>query len=377
MAEKNAIRTHINASIDASPAGATIRIATYSFDYVDTTDKLIAAHGRGVKVQVLVDNHFTSTQLTRLVTTFGKDMTQSSFVRRCEQGCMSSKPSVMHAKIYLFSSAGSARLVSMVGSANLTSSSSASSWNNINTVVGNSTVYASLGKYFTDMLRDVDDPTYYRTTTSGTHMLYYYPRAAVTGTQTITILDVLNRVTCTGASTGYGTGGRTIIRIAMFQWAASRIDVAEKVIALREKGCVVQVITNGPLAGPGVLGELLQKSAKYGVMPVYDALYDKDSNGIADLYVHHKVITVNGNWNGNSRTKLVYTGSQNFTVNSTRQNNELIYRLSDLASYNAYTQNIIDVRTNHSRRLYTAPTQTLSAAAMDELVSDDLSEGER
>ncbi|HEX8508740.1 MAG TPA: phospholipase D-like domain-containing protein, partial [Propionibacteriaceae bacterium] len=343
VAEVNAIRSHINASIDATPTGATIRIATYSFGFDDTTDKLIAAQKRGVKVRVLIDNHVTTSQTARLTVALGEDRTKSNFVRRCQQGCMSSKPSVMHAKIYLFSAAGSSRLVSMVSSANLTSSSSAS-WNNINTLVGNSTVYDSLARYFDDMLKDVDNPTYYRKTTSGTHELYYYPRAAVSGTNTITILDALNRVKCSGAKTGYGYRGRTIIRIAMFQWAASRIDLAEKVLQLREQGCIVEVITNGPLAGSGVIKTLLKKSAKYGVMPVYDALFDKDKNGVADLYVHHKVVTINGNWNGNPSSTLVYAGSQNFTVNSTRQNNEMIHRLSDRATYDAYARNIGSIR---------------------------------
>lgn len=374
VAEQYSIKTHINRSIAATLTGATIRISTYTFGFDDTVNELIAAKARGVNVQVLIDSHTTTSQTTRLTNSLGTDRSKGSFVRRCSQGCMSSNPSVMHAKMYLFSMAGSSNLVSMVSSANLSSSSAANSWNNINTVVGNPTLYNSLAKYFDDMLRDVDDLDYFRTTTSGIHKLYFYPRAAVTGVNTVTMLDVLNHVKCTGSSSGFGYQGRTIIRVAMFQWAGSRLDLANKVRQLRDQGCVVQVITNVPLAGPGIMQALLQQSSRYGIMPVYDALYDNDKNGVADLYVHHKVLTINGNWYGNTRSKLVYTGSQNFTDNSTRNNNEIIYRIADVASYSSYAANIINLRTNHAKRIYTVPAQKLTAADTTQLVSDEVVE---
>ena len=371
LAAKYAMKNHINASIAATPPGATIRIATYSFAFDDTVDRLIAARDRGVKVQVLIDNHLTTSQTSRLTASLGSDVTKGSFVRRCRQGCMSSNPSVMHAKIYLFSTAGLSRLVSMVSSANLSSSSQSLSWNNLSTVVNNATIYTSLAKYFDDMVPDKDNLNYYRTTTSGMHKLHYYPRAAVAGVNTVTQLDALGRVSCTGASTGYGYRGRTVIRVAMFVWAGSRLDIAEKLWQLRERGCVVQIITNVPLAGPGIMKALLKRSSRYGVMPVYDALHDKDKNGVAYLFVHHKALTINGTWSGNTRSKLVYTGSQNFTVNSTRNNNEIVHRLADTVSYNAYATNIKNIRSNHSRRIYTVPAQTLSASSIDKLVDVD------
>ena len=44
---------------------------------------------------------------------------------------MSSKESMMHAKLYMFSTAGSTKLVSMIGSSNIASSATTGSWNNI------------------------------------------------------------------------------------------------------------------------------------------------------------------------------------------------------------------------------------------------------
>ena len=74
-------------------------------------------------------------------------------------------------------------------------------------------------------------------------------------------------------------------------------------------------------------------------------------NGKAELYVHHKVMTINGHWFGRSNTKVVYTGSQNYTNPGTRLNDELVLRIRDGATLNAYDRNLNLIRDRHAKRL--------------------------
>lgn len=369
MSERYVIATHINKSIDATPAGGTIRIATYSFTFNNTVDKLIAARARGASVRVLIDNRKTSPETARLARALGSDTRRGSFVKRCRYSCMSREPSLMHAKLYTFSQAGSSRLVSMMGSANLAFSSAPSSWNNLHTLVGDATVYNSLNRYFDDMLRDVHNPNYYRSTSSGAHRVFFLPKADTGGVDNTAIMGALNQVSCTGAAAGYGNQGRTVIRVGMYHWSASQADIAEKLNQLRGRGCDVQVVTNVPIAATSVMKALLRRSSRYGVMPVYDALTDKDRDGTPERYVHHKAVIINGKLANNPRAKVVYSGSQNFTANSVHRNNEILFRVSRAATCDAYLANLATIRDRHTRRVSSASDHRMSETIVRKLIA--------
>ena len=68
----------------------------------------------------------------------------------------------------------------------------------------------------------------------------------------------------------------------------------------------------------------LLRNTRYGKVKIYDAWYDGNNNGVAGLYIHHKVLAINGRWFGSKGTKVVYTGSQNYTEEGNRVNDELI-----------------------------------------------------
>lgn len=137
-----AIITQINAGIDAALPGSTIRMAQYLFDLDSTANKLVAAFRRGVDVQVLVDDGTKTPQISLLRAALGSDKLRPSYVATCRHSCMSDGASVMHAKFYLFSQAGSAKLVSMVSSANPYTGNTFKSWNDIHTIVGDRKIYA-------------------------------------------------------------------------------------------------------------------------------------------------------------------------------------------------------------------------------------------
>jgi phosphatidylserine/phosphatidylglycerophosphate/cardiolipin synthase-like enzyme len=354
-AQKLAIITQLDRTIDAAPKYSTIKMAQYLFDIDSTANKLVAAHRRGVNVQVLIDdgNQTKQSKLVRQV--LGTNKKALSFVTTCLHGCMSSTSSVMHSKLYLFSQAGSSKLVSMVASANPYTGNTFKSWNNIHTIVGDATIYNSLNQYFVDLIRDKDNLNYYRTTQSGKFKLYYFPRKAVKGRTTVVSLDVMNHVTCSDPGKGYGKDGKTEIKIAMWGWSAARMDLAKKVWELHNRGCKVTVILNSGRTNPKVIATLVKRSKNRGVMPVYDVWKDKNNNGIGEFYMHHKMYQINGKWFGHSSTKVVYTGSQNFTGPAQLANDDMILRILDNPTYDAYSHEMTDIKNKYGKKLTRAP----------------------
>ena len=222
----------------------------------------------------------------------------------------------MHSKFYLFSKSGTAKYVSMVGSANPYQGNIYNSWNDAHTIVGNTAIYNALVKYFNNLLKDKTNLNYYRTASSGKYKLYFFPRK-----RGVTILEVLKGVRCTGVKKGYGSGGRTVIRIGQWGWTAPRADIARQLSQLQGRGCKVEVIINKARTSKKVFAPLL-RNTKYGKIKIYDGWYDGNDNGVAGLYIHHKVLAINGRWFGSKGTKVVYTGSQNYTEEGNRVNDE-------------------------------------------------------
>jgi len=371
-AQELKIITELDRTIDATPRGATIKMAQYLFDIDSTANKLVAAHRRGVNVQILIDRGNNTKQSDKVKKAIGTNKKAKSFVTTCRKSCMSSTSSVMHSKLYLFSQAGRSRLVSIVASANPYTGNTFKSWNNSHTIVGDKRIYDSLNRYFVDLTRDKDNLNYYRTTASGKYKLYYFPRKAVKNKVTVVPLDVMNHVTCSDPGKGYGKDGKTEIKVAMWGWSAARLDVARQLWALHNRGCKVTVILNSGRTNPKVISTLVKRSSKRGVMPVYDVWQDKNKNGIGEFYMHHKMYQINGKWFGHSKTKVVYTGSQNFTGPGQLANDDIILRIKDNATYNAYSGEMTSIKNRYGKKLTRAPrVASLSSSSSEPSIYDE------
>ena len=97
-----------------TPAGERIRIVGNSFSFVPLAEDLVAAHERGVDVQVLVDRQASGEwQAPALLReALGDDPRADSFVQLAAGG--------VHQKVWSFTRTGSSRDVVLVGSMNLT-----------------------------------------------------------------------------------------------------------------------------------------------------------------------------------------------------------------------------------------------------------------
>jgi phosphatidylserine/phosphatidylglycerophosphate/cardiolipin synthase-like enzyme len=328
-------------AVERAPRGSTISMAMYLFNQQSIAWRLYAAHRRGVNVQIIIDDGENSPQIRYLKSRLGTNKRARSFVFACRRSCMSNiAGSVVHSKFFAFSKTGGRNWVTMISSANPHTVNVEDSWNNLHTIVNRRPIYNAVRNYFVHMKADINRSNYYRAMSSGKYSLYFFPRAARAGVNTSNILDALNRVSCRGPiSRGYGSGGRTVIRVAMWGWTTARMDVAKKLWSLHNAGCKVDATINHGRISRGILSQLLKKSARYGQIRLFDAWRDKNRNDYAELYVHHKAFIINGRWNGRPNAKVVYTGSQNLTSTGIRVNDDMILRVMDAGTYNAYSSN--------------------------------------
>jgi len=98
-------------------------------------------------------------------------------------------------------------------------------------------------------------------------------------------------------------------------------------------------------------------------MPVYDSWVDKNHNNLAELYMHHKLLAINGRWFGHPDTKVSYTGSQNYSGPATVSNNDIVLRVKDNATYNAYNANLNYIRAHYTKKVTRVPVLSTKASA--------------
>lgn len=335
-ANQYTITNNLINNVNNAPKGSVIRMAFYSLSIADVVDALTKAHGRGVNVQILMDAHGApSTQWNRLADALGTDPQASSFALLCTKGCIQGHDTgSLHAKFYMFSTAGNGHWVTTVSSANPTNGQALQAWNNAYTTVGDTTVYRTHYEFFKAMLASAvgDRLEYYaREVLSAPYRTYTFPKES-SSYVTDTMWQILNKVSCSGAASGYGTAGHhTRIRVDMFEWTAYRLAVAQKLATLRKSGCSIGVIYTSGAVDPKVTATLTDAG-----ISVADSSKDGNGDGIADHYTHGKTLIIDGKYNGNPKARRVFTGSPNLTSNSLRHNDESMVEIASSSVYNTY-----------------------------------------
>lgn len=326
--DQRRIFTHVNRTIDATPAGATIKIAVFSFSEKATADKLLAAKKRGVNVQLVFDDHTIYSQEARLRQALGRNPDARSFVVYCHLSCRGTGGN-MHDKIFTFSKAGSAENVTMVGSNNMTSYNATRQWSDVYTVANDPAMYFTYSGVFDQLKRDrAITRSYYQSDINGYQSQFYpYPNATQA---TDPVNQALSKVVCTGAADGTGVAGKTLVRISQHAWNGTRgTYLARKVVDLKSQGCVVQVIY-----GVGMGTTVRTMLARAGV-----GLSAGHHKGIR---THQKTLLVSGSFDGNPGADVVFTGSHNWSDGALKRD-ETILRIDNPAAYAQYKANFEDI----------------------------------
>ena len=328
-AEQRRIFTHVNNTIDATPAGATIRIAVFSFSEKATADALLRAKARGVNVQMVFDDHEIYAQETRLRTAFGKDPKASSFVVYCHLSCRGVSGGNMHDKIFLFSKAGKAENVTMVGSNNMTSYNATKQWSDVYTIANDPAMFFTYAGVFDQLKWDKAMSTTYYRSDINTYQAQFYPYAGAT--QFVDpVYQALTKIGCTGATGGTGVKGKTLVRVSQHAWNGTRgTYLARQVAALAQQGCIVEVIY-GVGTGKTVRSILTAAGVKGNTVRHKGVL------------THQKVLTVNGVYDGDTSAQVVFTGSHNWSDGALKRD-ETILRIDSPAAYAQYKANFADI----------------------------------
>jgi hypothetical protein len=343
--ERHVIRRHVDKTIASTRAGETIRVAQYAINFESTTRKLIKADERGVDVQVIVDDRHNYTEHRKLRRALGTDREASSFFYVCDSGCRAKRGGAQHSKFLTFTKAGGASNIVMVSSANLTGPGADWGWNDHYTFADKPKLHRSYVELFEEMKLDQRIPDPYRAVKAAGAVSHMVPQpgAALTDDP---IRQALDSVSCKGATGGTGVNGRTLIEVSMFGWTGDRgFTLAEKLRKLDNRGCEVRVIVGKPAQKP--LREL-RRPGRNGGVEVHDSRYDRNGDGRPDKYVHTKYMLISGNVAGDSSSRLVYTGSQNWFDRSQTHDDEIVVSFGRRGVYNAYHRHFRNIWNNHS-----------------------------
>jgi len=327
------IMRHVSTLIEQSGPGALIRIAIFVVSGQTGNAfarDLLAAYERGVNVQMVVDGWQADDRAVQmLIEQLGCDRSRRSWLHACTRlspegttsACIGSKG--MHNKFFLFSETGGARRVVVQSSANFTDLSAATHWNNALTIVGNDDLYQSYASYFDDLSAERRNDDYYKVVetamATGSVLVHFFPRAGG-DTSTDTILELLAPV----------EGGRhTEIRVGMSEWDAYRIGIAQRLCELAASGASVRVVR-------GVMDDAVSAVLRSAPRVELRALDDvRRPQG----RMHSKYLLIDGKYADSAESKIVITGSHNYTQTSLRRNDEALLRLDAPAIHAQYASN--------------------------------------
>lgn len=351
-----AIVRRVLKAIRHTPRGETIRMATYSFDRGEIAGALRAAHGRGVRVQVIVNQRTASSLVYSLQHTLGSNPRRNSFVVLCPGRCRApGEGGNQHLKLYSFTRTGGTRDLIIGSSGNLTSKAVYRQWNDSWAIAYDPKIFDAWVGFFKQMkLQRQQGPRV--VVSSQPHVTHPYsiwlqrqpssagadlpqaPLARSAGGDPV--VRRLNDVGCRTRA-GYGTkDGRTVVRVMEYALFGARgSSIANAIARVKGRGCDIQVI--GSVFSPQTI-----RIMQHAGVPIRMADWEfairnpAFEDGLAGwgprFYAHFKAMIVDGSYQ-RQPTKSVWTGSENWSGISFA-NEEVIVHFTDPTYYRAYFQ---------------------------------------
>lgn len=373
--------SQVNRTVDSVPRGGKIRISAWNVRSAAITNSLIRAHRRNVSVQVVMDRanwnpnnpNVDAARLKAALRVGNKDRAKEkkSFLRRCIGSCRG-KHGIPHSKFFLFNKVKTkkgkkiktVRWVTMYGSYNATELGATIQWNDLFTIKNDEARYDQFLSVFDEMVKDKPIKNAYTGYyDDGAVATAFYPYVGKNAGND-PIMDVLNQVTCKGATTN--KNGTTRIRIAQTAMYGDRgLALARKIAQLQRSGCNIRLVY--AMFGGEVLRIL--RAAK---VPLTHLAYDNNEDGLYDRYVHMKSMAISGYYGGNPGARMVWNGSANWT-SVALASDEVVGVVNKKWVTNKYMQWIDYMFTHrpaawgpeHPGNNVAAPTGRFAAGAMD------------
>ncbi len=302
------ITNKIVAAINHTKSGEKIRAVSWNFASDRYVKAFTRAHNRGVSVRIIMARTLAEAQggggaynsMRRNLREAGnkeRPAALRSWIRTCDHSCRGAG-GAMHAKYYIFSKAGQTEKVVMNTSANLTTSAATVQWNELFTVTERPVTYKNYMRVFNQMI--ADKKRRYTQYTDGTIVGFWFPK--VSGRHLA--LQMLDKVKCKGAK-GAGTKGRTVIRVAMDVFNNQiGAAIARRLLQLKNRGCNVKVVYSQAVGASK--GPVKALNANHLVQ-------DTDGDGAYDRYLHGKIMSISGNYDGNRGERIIINGSGNWS----------------------------------------------------------------
>lgn len=311
--------------INATPVGAHIYLSIFGFDHTGIIEALNAAALRGVILHLMIDSSIDDTKAQNVFTI---SRIRSFLKAGSELVVMTNDvnaSSINHNKFVIFSQLntdkGIVPNVIFQTSHNFTVDDSKKIQDAL--VLSNAGLYDAYLSYWKDIsaksLFGMKD-FYYREYAGGTDNItgFFYPkRRNGTSYGGDTIIEILNEISDLKNAT---------IQVGMSDWVVSRINVANKLSELLDKGAKIEVVVKDKidLEVQGVLKDMQRRGA---TIKIYN---------ISRTNIHAKFLLIKGTYRG-ELCNIVATGSHNFTTNALRNNNETLLVLKNYDDiFNAY-----------------------------------------
>jgi phosphatidylserine/phosphatidylglycerophosphate/cardiolipin synthase-like enzyme len=93
-----------------------------------------------------------------------------------------------------------------------------------------------------------------------------------------------------------------------------------------------------------ILTALRMEGGTYGGPKLIRASIDEDKDGVPDILLHDKFVLVNGKYLTDSSSRLVFTGSANWTHNALHYNDELMLKVAGARAHAAFLDHYVKVR---------------------------------
>lgn len=346
-ADRYIIERHLLKAIRNTPKRGHITISAYSLDRGAVARELIAARQRGVRVQILLNDHLVPRAQTDIQRVIGHNTNKRNFLKRCYAGCRADANiyNNLHSKFYLFSQTGRKKHVVMFGSANLTMNAVRWQWNDLYTVAERPVLYQQFRKLFNDMRPDwnVRRATYEfcddanqncKPRDQAPFLVTVFPRFSTKKDDAI--LDILNKVQCQYVDEA-GAQQSTVLRLSMHTMRGVRGNyLADKLRQLYAEGCDLRV--NYGLMGFVTKQHIGAPTAR-GRVPLRSTGFDLNLDPLTiERYTHHKYFALRGSYAGDVTANRVWTGSTNWASLGTPQD-EILVSLKGRKLVNRYFAN--------------------------------------
>lgn len=318
-------------TLQAITAGDSVHLCIYLMDYAALETEIIRAHERGVVVKMLIDrSREESIQMNSfLIPRLALRLRAPSEVVATVSDV--SATAINHNKFLLASS-----VVTTQGKKSNITFQTSHNWNQSETIkmqdaltLSHEGLYQAFRNYWWEMRNraasgmrlfpytEYNDPNLQLTA-------FFFPkRRNGSSFGDDTVIEMLDKITDPSKAT---------IRVGMSDWVQSRVNVAEKLVTLREQGAQVEVVVKSSI--DAAVQEVLRTLQSKGG---YVKMYNMTQAG-RRVNIHAKFMLIEGSWEGKTgnEARVLITGSHNFTTNALRNNNEVMIQWVNPPVYNQY-----------------------------------------